>query len=114
MLYYGADASDVDLNLSSWLNKKKGARIFLDREAHLDEWYIDTICVHFDFRGTGIGIVLLTHEEHIAADRGGIKLSLNVETKKKPVRLYERTGFSITQPWTIIGESFHHMVKYLK
>ncbi|MGG3451966.1 GNAT family N-acetyltransferase [Domibacillus aminovorans] len=114
VLYFGTDAIELDLNLSSWLNEKKGIRITLDREAHLDEWYIDTVCVHPDFRGSGIGTALLTYAEYIAAEHGGSKLSLNVETKKEAaIRLYERNGFSITQPWTIIGESFHHMVKYL-
>ncbi|OKL35254.1 GNAT family N-acetyltransferase [Domibacillus mangrovi] len=114
VLYYGAEAVELDLNLSSWLNEKKAVRVSLDREAHLDEWYIDTVCVHPDFRGSGIGTALLTYAEHTAAEHGDSKLSLNVETKKEAaIRLYERIGFSITEPWTIIGDSFHHMVKHL-
>ncbi len=42
------------------------------------------------------------------------KLSLNVETQKEDARrLYERMGFVITEPWSIIDEPFHHMVKQI-
>lgn len=87
VLYYEADATELDLNLSSWLNEKKAVKITVDREAHVDEWYIDTVCVHSDFRGSGIGTALLTYAEHIAAEHGGRKLSAECGNKK---RSYDR------------------------
>ncbi len=50
--------------------------------------------------------------EELTKQRGYTKLSLNVETQKEEARrLYERLGFVITEPWSIIDEPFHHMVK---
>ena len=110
--YHGEQAKTLDANLMQWLSLKNAAIILVDKEAHEDEYYVDTICVAPEARGKGIGSLLLQFAIDQTKERGGHKLSLNVETKKEQaIRLYERLGFVITEPWTIIDEPFHHMVK---
>jgi len=114
VLYSGIDGLNMDTNLKKWLEQKNSPIIQIDPEAHLDEFYVDTICVHESCRGLGIGTILLQFAEEIAKQKGFNKLSLNVETEKfSAISLYERVGFVVTEPWTIIDEPFHHMVKKL-
>ena len=110
--YHGEEAKILGANLMQWLSTKNAATTLIDKEAHEDEYYVDTICVTPEARGKGIGSLLLQFAIDQTKERGGHKLSLNVETKKEQaIRLYERVGFVITEPWTIIDEPFHHMVK---
>ncbi|MEC1180811.1 GNAT family N-acetyltransferase [Metasolibacillus meyeri] len=113
VLYDGLTAKELDANLAAWLQAKNASTI-IDAEAHDDEFYIDTVCVTPHARGLGIGTKLLKFAEEQAIAKGYTKLSLNVELEKDKARaLYERLGFTITEPWTIIDEPFHHMVKAL-
>ena len=106
VLYDGATGNKLDAKHARAYN------IQIDPEAYEDEYYIDTVCVHPSARGQGIGTKLLAFAEAEGRAKGYKKLSLNVELEKvKARRLYERMGFVVTEPWTIIGEPFHHMVK---
>ncbi|MGM9950165.1 MAG: GNAT family N-acetyltransferase [Lysinibacillus sp.] len=114
VLYDGKTGKDLDVLLMKKLQEKHGDTYHIDAEAHEDEYYIDTVCVAPDARGLGIGTMLLRFAEEQARKFGHTKLSLNVETAKtKARRLYEREGFVVKEPWEIIGEPFHHMVKEL-
>ncbi|HEY4624200.1 GNAT family N-acetyltransferase [Solibacillus sp. FSL R7-0668] len=113
VLYDGQQGDALDRQLEQQL-AKKNIHVTLDVEAHPDEYYIDTICVAPNARGLGIGTKLLHFSEQHAKELGYQKLSLNVELEKLDARrLYERMGFVVTEPWTIINEPFHHMVKSL-
>ena len=115
VLYSGRDGVIFDKNLQNWLTEKNAAVPFIDSEAHLDEFYIDTLCIHKDARGKGIGTKLLQYAVEVGKSKGFTKLSLNVDIEKTNAKsLYERLGFTITEPWTIIDEPFHHMVKIIK
>ena len=112
VLYDGKTGKNLDDRLMKQLQEKHGSSYRIDREAHDEEYYIDTICVAPEARGRGIGTMLLHFAEQQAQKQGYNRLSLNVETKKtKARRLYEREGFVVTEPWEIIGEPFYHMVK---
>lgn len=112
VLYSGEEGLKLDVALQDWLKNKNAPITNVDVEAYSDELYIDTICVHENCRGLGIGTKLLYFAEEIAIQEGFSKLSLNVEIEKSSAReLYERIGYVITEPWTIINEPFYHMVK---
>lgn len=112
VLYPGDIASELDANLSSLLKQKGSIETGIDEEALPGEMYIDTICVDQRFRGLGIGTALLKYAEAVAEEADIKTVSLNVEVEKDAaIRLYERVGFSVHSPWTIIGESFFHMIK---
>ena len=105
--------ASLDRQLEAQL-AERGIHITLDVEAHMDEYYIDTICVSKEARGLGIGTRLLQFAEQKGKQLGYSKISLNVELEKIDARrLYERMGYSTTESWTIINEPFHHMVKSL-
>lgn len=113
VLYDGKQGDELDRQLEAQL-ATKGIHVSLDVEAHDDEYYIDTICVSEKARGMGIGTKLLQFAAQQGKELGYEKLSLNVELEKTDARrLYERMGYKVTEPWTIINEPFHHMVKSL-
>lgn len=112
VLYTGQDGIKMDEALQRWLENKNAPTIKIDPEAYPDEFYLDTICVHKKSRGLGLGTKLLQFAEEVAREKGYKKLSLNVEIKKdKARRLYEKMGYVVVEPWTIIDEPFYHMVK---
>lgn len=113
VLYDGKQGKELD---ALWMKElqTKGQLVAIDVEAHDDEYYIDTVCVTPNARGKGIGTRLLQFAEQQGRTLGYQKLSLNVEKDKEKARkLYVTQGFTITEPWTIIGEKFDHMVKEL-
>lgn len=113
VLYDGKTGRTLDRQLEAFL-RSEGRPVTIDVEAHDDEFYIDTICVAENVRGKGVGSQLLAFAEDEAKRRGFAKISLNVEVEKMRARqLYEHVGYRITEPWTIIDEPFHHMVKHL-
>ncbi|MFY0741054.1 GNAT family N-acetyltransferase [Solibacillus silvestris] len=113
VLYDGRLGYKLDRQLEQQL-AKKGIQTSLDIEAHMDEYYIDTICVSKNARGLGIGTLLLQFAEQKGKEFGYEKISLNVELEKQDARrLYEKIGYRTTESWTIINEPFHHMVKSL-
>ena len=113
VLYDGKQGDILDRQLEKQL-ASQNIHVTLDLEAHDDEYYIDTICVAQQARGLGIGTKLLQFAEHQGRELGYKKISLNVELEKVDARrLYERTGYVVTEGWTIINEPFHHMVKPL-
>ncbi|HLG26228.1 MAG TPA: GNAT family N-acetyltransferase [Paenisporosarcina sp.] len=115
VLYSGLDAIQLDASLVTWLRNKTGDNIVIPPEARIDEYYIDTVCVNPAFRGQGIGSLLLAQAEEVARDAGFSKVALNVELEKEAaIRLYERVGYHVAEPWEIYGGSFHHMMKRLK
>lgn len=113
VLYDGRLGYNLDRQLELQLSKR-GIQTTLDVEAHMDEYYIDTICVSEKARGLGIGTRLLHFAEQKGRELGYEKISLNVELEKHDARrLYEKIGYRTIESWTIINEPFHHMVKSL-
>lgn len=113
VLYHGNQAEALDRYLAEQL-KKQGHDRMIEPEAYTDEWYIDTVSVDPAYQGQGIGSKLFKFAEELVSSQGGGKLSLNVDVEKEgAIRLYKRLGYSISEPWTIIGEPFHHMVKVI-
>lgn len=113
MVVYGGDKAPVlDKNLETWLATKDANIQTIEIEAREDEFYIDTICTSPQYRGHGVGTTLLHYADNIAKEKGYQKVSLSVEKQKDRARhLYEKMGFVFSEPWTIIGEKFDHMVK---
>lgn len=112
VLYNGQVGAELDGSLQRWLEQKHAPITSIDLEAHPDEFYVDTVCVCEHARGLGIGAALLLYAEQVALQQGYSKIALNVETTKaKTQKLYERLGYVITEPWSIMNEPFFHMVK---
>ncbi|SOC23137.1 hypothetical protein SAMN05880501_11514 [Ureibacillus xyleni] len=46
VLYSGKDGRKLDNSLQQWLKEKHAPVTTIEAEAHPDEFYVDTICVH--------------------------------------------------------------------
>ncbi|XP_035693547.1 uncharacterized protein LOC118427733 isoform X1 [Branchiostoma floridae] len=61
------------------------------------EGYVDRICVDANFRGKGIGKMLLDRADFDARRRGCTAIFLWVKQGNRAVHLYERQGYVITE-----------------
>ena len=62
----------------------------------LDEMHINNLAVHDQFRGRGLGTMLLEHAIEAGARRGAERATLEVRRSNTPARrLYERLNFEV-------------------
>lgn len=89
----------------------------LDGRPDADEFVVETLVVHPDFRGMGIGTKLLQRAEAVAATLGKHRITLGViEENDGARRLYERCGYKLTNtqrgfPLQFIGTSAVHTME---
>ncbi len=102
--------------VAAWL---LAARLFnfMDRLPEGD-WYLQAVAVGEEYRGAGIGSLLLDHAEHAASAAGAHRLALDVAVDNDSSRrLYERRGMTIeaTSPSApfVPGGSVDRMTKVL-
>ena len=114
--YHGKDAEALDEPIAERLRrKKKDPSIKIDKEAEMEDFYLDTISVDPDFRGKGIGTSLIHHMEELGLEKGYPRISLIVEdVNPNAGRLYKRLGYEKTKMITVSDGEFAYMVKELK
>jgi ribosomal protein S18 acetylase RimI-like enzyme len=102
--------------VAAWL---LAARLFnfMDRLPEGD-WYLQTVAVGEEYRGAGIGSLLLDHAEHAASASGARRFALDVAVDNDSARrLYERRGMTIeaTSPSVpfVPGGAVHRMTKLM-
>ncbi|RIL71321.1 N-acetyltransferase [Staphylococcus devriesei] len=99
---------------SSWLElaleediKSLGTPLPL-KEAHDDEWYIETVATFPEFRGQGIATQLF---EYLINSYPNYKWSLSCDyDNPKARKLYEWLGFIWTEDINLYGHNYLHMV----
>jgi GNAT superfamily N-acetyltransferase len=65
-----------------------------------DDFYLVTMIVDGNLRGTGVGSMLLDHIEERARALGSARIALDVAAKNRGARrLYERRGWSVESHW---------------
>ncbi|WP_088043746.1 GNAT family N-acetyltransferase [Bacillus sp. EAC] len=83
----------------------------VDKEADEEDFYIDTVSVHPNFQGLGIGTELLTGLLSHAKEMGVNRVSLNVDQNKPAARrLYEKVGFTYEKVQYIMGHPYDYLV----
>jgi ribosomal protein S18 acetylase RimI-like enzyme len=80
------------------------------------DFYLQAIAVDKEFRGDGVGSLLMNSLEERAHASGSTRLSLDVSTRnKKARRFYERHGMTVESQWPkrlpIPGLRFYRMTK---
>lgn len=61
------------------------------------EYYISNVATFEQYRGQGVGTVLIAHTEEKAKRTGGVKMVLDVEKDNRTaIKFYERLGYTIT------------------
>ncbi|CAH1793080.1 unnamed protein product [Owenia fusiformis] len=61
------------------------------------ECYVDAICVDEEFRGQGIGKILMERAEQEAKGIGCSKMTLHVAQSNRAISLYQREGYDISE-----------------
>lgn len=114
--YHGKDAESLDEPIVKQLRMKmKDPSVTLDKEAEMNDFYLDTLCVDPDFQGKGIGSALIQYVEGYARHKGYPRVSLVVENENEGAnRLYSRLGYKEMKTITIGGHEFGYMVKEIE
>ncbi len=82
----------ISFTIKNWILKP------ILREAEIDEFYIQNICIDENHRGKGIGSSLLEYITDYAKEQRINTLTLDVTIENKKARsLYERIGFKIVK-----------------
>ena len=84
------------------------------QETEAGEYYLDSVCVHPDFRGRGIGSKLFEAQIARAAEQGHSRVGLIVDVDKPEAEaLYERLGFRYLDDKDFFGHKMKHMIHTL-
>ncbi|MBP0724317.1 GNAT family N-acetyltransferase [Bacillus sp. RG28] len=89
----------------------RNSKVVVEKEAEDNDYYIDTVSVHSDYQGAGIGTELLKGVIDYAIKIGANRITLNVDQAKPAVRrLYERNGFEFERERLIMEHSYDYLV----
>ena len=115
LIYHGSEAEALDHPLNERIRiLRNDPTITLDKEADLDEFYIDTLSVAPEFSGRGYGTALIRAAEEKARQLHSTKIALNVdEDNERAYRLYQHLGYWTDKQRVLYGKLYFHMVKDL-
>ena len=113
--YHGSEATQLDAPIVHHLRElHKDESITLEKEAELDEYYIDTLSVSSAHGGKGIGSKLIEAAEIYATEKGHEKIALLVNLENtRADSLYEKLGYKKDEIVMLVGEPYAHLVKPL-
>lgn len=113
--YHGSHAKQLDTPIVKHLRKiHQDSSITLEKEAELDEYYIDTLSVSSAYGGRGIGSKLIQAAENNAYEKGYEKIALLVNLEnKRAFSLYKKLGYQEDKTVMLVGEPYAHLVKPL-
>lgn len=112
LAYHGSSAESLDKPLKARLEACGKSAAAIVCEAGPGDFYLDCLAVHPDFRGQGLGTLLLEEFGRLAAQAGWRKLSLLVEEYNDGARkLYERLGYAPEEALMVAGHRYNRMVK---
>lgn len=113
--YHGSDAEHLDAPIVHHLREsQQDSSITLEKEAELDEYYIDTLSVSSRYGGQGIGSKLISAAETDAYEKGYEKIALLVNLEnKRAFSLYKYLGYIEDKTVMLVGEPYAHLIKPL-
>ncbi|PFJ08838.1 GNAT family N-acetyltransferase [Bacillus cereus] len=116
VVYHGSDAERLDAPIVHSLRElHEDESITLEKEAELDEYYIDTLSVSSTHSGRGIGSKLIETAELHAAEKGHEKIALLVNLEnKRALSLYEKLGYKNDKTVMLVGAPYAHLTKPLR
>ena len=78
------------------------------------EFYLDSMAVLSDFRGAGIGKMLMRNRMDYALDNGFQKITLLVDKDKPRLQeYYESVGFVFSEELFVFGSWYNKLISYL-
>ncbi|MFD1317533.1 GNAT family N-acetyltransferase [Loigolactobacillus zhaoyuanensis] len=85
-------------------------KIFADKEAYPQEWYLDTLSVATAHQHQGIGSELLAAVPKVARQQGLTKVGLNVDlVNPNAKKLYSKMGYQVVGHVNLAGHDYEHM-----
>ena len=112
LAYHGKDIEQLDAPIKQRLLQMGLSDADVIPEARPDEYYLDSVAVHPDFQGQGLGTELIRAFEQQAQRLGHSKCLLIVDVDNTRARaLYERLGYTPDGSIEIGGHSYDRMVK---
>lgn len=111
--YHGSEAAELDRPIINRLIQLTGnPDTTLDKEANLDEYYLDSIAVSDEYQGRGIAKELMRAFEQAGIEKGYSRLSLLVDKDNPGAHaLYEKMGYRGTSRVVIGNYDFLRMIK---
>lgn len=96
-------------------NRSERLKAVLEAKEGIDgEFYIDSLAIHPNFRGQGVGKLLIKEAEMLASSQGYDKISLLVDLNNSNAEaLYEKLNFQVDRHMNVLGHQYKHMVKCL-
>jgi len=115
LCYHGSQADELDMPILEQLRQyKNDPSLTIDKEADIDEYYIDALSVSPKWGGRGFGTELIQAAEQHGRQLGYDKIALNVEQyNDRAFSLYKKLGYVSDKETRINGNTFYHMVKSL-
>lgn len=116
LVYFGGNAVDLDEPLVTRLRiVKSDPSLTIDKEAEVEDLYLDTLCVNPAYRGHGIGTALIQFVERYAREKGYERLSLAVEKNNANAqKLYTKLGYKEVKKIIINHHPYEYRVKKLQ
>lgn len=112
LFYHGSQTERLDRPFIERWMERKGQAPTIVKEAQDDEFYLDSVAVHPDCRGKGVGATLLKAFEKEAEARGYERIALLVdEDNGKARKLYESFGYRPDATKLVSEHLYYHMVK---
>ncbi|MFF2875501.1 GNAT family N-acetyltransferase [Gottfriedia sp. NPDC057991] len=110
--YHSLELSVLDREMLEIISRNLNIQhVKVDKEADDEDFYIDTLSVHPDYQGKGIGTELLEGLLSFAKNKGIARVSLNVDQDKPTARrLYEKVGFKYEKVRFIMNHSYDYLV----
>ncbi|MEK3913720.1 GNAT family N-acetyltransferase [Paenibacillus sp. FSL H7-0331] len=114
LAYHGSRAAELDRPFLERLAAIGSTTQTIEREAREDEYYLDSIAVHSDYQGRGIGTELLRLFQQQAIELGHHKIMLLVDQENASAKqLYVKQGYNEDGVVQVSGHLFYRMIKRL-
>ena len=109
-LYDGGKLNELRQPVIELLNENYNRQINPQDETEAGEYYIDTIAIFPEFRGKGLGNIVLDYIIEEFAHQQNVTLGLLVDfTNPKAKKLYESKGFKVVGEKQLMSENHEHM-----
>lgn len=114
IVYDGARLHELRKPVAEYIRAHTSLPFAPEDETQAGEFYLDSIGVHPEWQGKGIGGTLLQYLISEYVEKQGLKLGLLVE-KANPAarRLYEKVGFRKTGEKTLVGKTMDHLQVFI-
>lgn len=110
--YDGARLYELREPLLAIVREREGRELEIEDETSAGEFYLDSLAVLPDFRGCGVGGMLLAAASERAFADGFERVGLIVDfDNPRAEALYSSLGFERVNPTTFLGHNMWHMQK---